>query len=214
MGRRDGVVGSARIDAREQEARPLLWRIDAAQGVVHLGRRRRLEARRSFDSARATAGEIEAELDDPALVADVSCATRPTAPPPPDARRRSPPRPPMADSHAVSATPRRSSRRESRIAPSRASSESASVPWRDTSPRRWRSSASRRARSSRFGRPSRGLARHGRRNGASHATVCARGPRTRVGIPRTRHGVAPPLVDILSLAYTAGERRTDARTVQ
>ena len=60
------ALGRARNDARAQEARALLWRIDAAEGSTHLAQRRRLEARRCFDAARASASEIMSEISDPA----------------------------------------------------------------------------------------------------------------------------------------------------
>ncbi|HLB08147.1 MAG TPA: LuxR C-terminal-related transcriptional regulator, partial [Gemmatimonadaceae bacterium] len=87
LGRWDDAMASlktARRDAREQDARPLVWRIDAAEAVVHLGRRRRLEARRSLDAARATAREIEAELDDATLAAAFRTGVDRLAPAPPE----------------------------------------------------------------------------------------------------------------------------------
>ena len=51
---------------------------------MHLGQRRRLEARRSFDTARAIAREIEAELDEPALVTAFRAGVDRLAPPPPE----------------------------------------------------------------------------------------------------------------------------------
>ena len=62
-------LSAARSEARRQEARPLLWRIDATEGTMQLAQRNRLEARRSFDAARATAADLVASLDEPALVA-------------------------------------------------------------------------------------------------------------------------------------------------
>ena len=54
------ALNEARDEARRQHARPLLWRIEAAHGAVHLGERRRVEAtRQSFDSQR---GGSQAEL--------------------------------------------------------------------------------------------------------------------------------------------------------
>jgi DNA-binding NarL/FixJ family response regulator len=73
----------ARIDARKQHARTLLWRIDAAEGAIHLAARRRLEARRFFDSARSIAAEIVEALDEPALVASFRAGVDRLAPPPP-----------------------------------------------------------------------------------------------------------------------------------
>ena len=75
-------LGMARDEARRQGARPLLVRIDAAQGAVHLGERRRLEARRSFDTARATANEIASALDDSAIAAIFRAGVDLLAPPP------------------------------------------------------------------------------------------------------------------------------------
>ena len=45
----------------------MLWRIEAAAGHVHRLQRRRLEARRSFDAARAIAEELAAKVPDDAL---------------------------------------------------------------------------------------------------------------------------------------------------
>jgi len=58
------ALGTARDHAQRQGARPLLWRIDASQGAVYLGERRRLDARRAFDAARATALDLVADLDE------------------------------------------------------------------------------------------------------------------------------------------------------
>jgi DNA-binding NarL/FixJ family response regulator len=76
-------LGIARDGARRQDARPLLWRIDAVQGAVHLGERRRLEARRSFDDARSAAAALVAGLDETALVAAFRAGVDLLAPPPP-----------------------------------------------------------------------------------------------------------------------------------
>ena len=78
------TLSVARDEARRQDARPLLWRIDAVQGAVHLGERRRLEARRSFDAARSTAAELVSGLDEPALVAHFRAGVDLMAPPPPE----------------------------------------------------------------------------------------------------------------------------------
>lgn len=67
-----------------QEARPLLWRIDAAAGAAYLGERRRREARRAFDAARATATALVTGLDEPALVAAFRAGVDRLAPPPPE----------------------------------------------------------------------------------------------------------------------------------
>ncbi|MEP6620880.1 MAG: AAA family ATPase [bacterium] len=74
---------SGRIEARNQGARPLLWRMDALQGAIHLGARRRLEARRAFDAARTIAAEISADIDDPTLAASFLASVDTAAPPPP-----------------------------------------------------------------------------------------------------------------------------------
>lgn len=76
------AVRLARDDARLQGARPLLWRIDAAEGSMHLARRRRLEARRLFDAARETAAEIGRALDDWALEETFRSGVDRLAPPP------------------------------------------------------------------------------------------------------------------------------------
>jgi len=78
----------ARDQAMKYDARPLLWRIEAVQGAVHLSERRRLDARRSFDSARSIAAELVAELDEPALVAAFRAGVDALAPPPPAATAR------------------------------------------------------------------------------------------------------------------------------
>lgn len=72
---------AARTEARAQDARPLLWRIDAAEGAVQLAQRHRLEARRSFDAARSTAAELVASLDEPALVTAFRTHVDAVAPP-------------------------------------------------------------------------------------------------------------------------------------
>lgn len=77
------ALGIAREAAIRQGARPLLWRIEALCGAVHLGERRRLDARRSFDAARAIADEIVAELDEPDLIASLRAGVDRIAPPPP-----------------------------------------------------------------------------------------------------------------------------------
>ncbi|MEP7381393.1 MAG: AAA family ATPase [Gemmatimonadota bacterium] len=62
------TLGAARREAERQGARPLAWRIEAAQGRVHLGLRRRVEARRAFDAARALAQALAEPLNEPALL--------------------------------------------------------------------------------------------------------------------------------------------------
>jgi DNA-binding CsgD family transcriptional regulator len=78
------ALGTAREEALRQGARALLWRIDAAQGEVHLGERRRLDARRAFDAARATAADLESGLDEPTLMAAFRAGVDLLAPPPPE----------------------------------------------------------------------------------------------------------------------------------
>jgi len=73
----------AREEAQAQSARAILWRIDAAEGALYLVMRRRLEARRSFDAARAAASGIIDALGDPALAALFRAGVDRIAPPPP-----------------------------------------------------------------------------------------------------------------------------------
>lgn len=54
----------ARSWATEQGVFPALWRIEASLGHVHRLQRRRLEARRAFDAARAIADELAAKVPD------------------------------------------------------------------------------------------------------------------------------------------------------
>ncbi len=82
------ALNDARSEARRQHARPLLWRIEAAQGAVHLGERRRIEARQSFDAARETAAELASELEESDLVARFWAGVDRTAPPPPEPTKR------------------------------------------------------------------------------------------------------------------------------
>ena len=58
------MLSLARADAGDQEARSLQWRIEALEGEVQLGQRRRVEARRAFDSARRLATELLTDLED------------------------------------------------------------------------------------------------------------------------------------------------------
>jgi DNA-binding CsgD family transcriptional regulator len=74
---------AARTEAHAQEARPLLWHICAADGAVKLAQRQRLEARRSFDEARARAAELVVELNEPTLVPAFRAHVDTVAPPPP-----------------------------------------------------------------------------------------------------------------------------------
>jgi DNA-binding CsgD family transcriptional regulator len=75
----------ARAEAMAQGARPILWRIEAAWGRLHRSQRRRLEARRAFDAARAIADELAEKIPDEDLRArfiDGLDAVIPSAPPP------------------------------------------------------------------------------------------------------------------------------------
>jgi non-specific serine/threonine protein kinase len=58
------LLERARDGATAQDARPMLWRIEAARGRVFRRERRRLEARRAFDAARAIADELAARISD------------------------------------------------------------------------------------------------------------------------------------------------------
>lgn len=78
------AFGAARDGARRQGARPLCWRVDAAQGAVYLGERRRLDARRAFDAARSTAADLAAGLDEPTLVVAFRAGVDREAPAPPE----------------------------------------------------------------------------------------------------------------------------------
>jgi DNA-binding CsgD family transcriptional regulator/tetratricopeptide (TPR) repeat protein len=76
---------TARADATAQESRPLLWRIAALEGAMHLAQRRRLEARRAFDAARAMASELCNELTrDASLAAAFRAGVDAIAPAPPE----------------------------------------------------------------------------------------------------------------------------------
>jgi DNA-binding CsgD family transcriptional regulator len=79
------VLSRTRAAAAEQEARPLLWRIDALEGELLLRQRRRLDARRAFDRARSNALDLLTRLDDePSLAALFRAAIdalAPAAPP-------------------------------------------------------------------------------------------------------------------------------------
>ena len=58
------TLESARAEATAQSSRPMLWRIEAAVGHVHRLQRKRLEARRAFDAARAIADELAERIPD------------------------------------------------------------------------------------------------------------------------------------------------------
>src|SRR5439155_320894 len=92
LGRWDEAVavsGAAGDGARRQQARGLLWQARAAEGAAHLGARRRREARRAFDAARATALEVVAGGDEPSLRAAFRAGVDRSAParPAPSARQ-------------------------------------------------------------------------------------------------------------------------------
>jgi len=58
------ALDRARSEATHQAARPMLWRVEMAFGHIHRLQRRRLEARRAFDAARAIADELAAKVPD------------------------------------------------------------------------------------------------------------------------------------------------------
>ena len=79
------ALDRARAEATAQGARPLLWRIEAAVGHAHRVQRRRLEARRAFDAARAIADELAVKVPDQDLRAQFESgldALIPSGPPP------------------------------------------------------------------------------------------------------------------------------------
>jgi DNA-binding CsgD family transcriptional regulator len=83
------TLDRAREEAAAQEARPLLWRTELAVGHIHRLQRRRLEARRAFDAARALADELAALVPDETLRArfvDRLGAAIPSTPAPTPAR--------------------------------------------------------------------------------------------------------------------------------
>ena len=60
------TLDETRETARLQKAQPLLWRVELAVGHVHRLQRRRLEARRAFDTAREIADALAAKIPDDA----------------------------------------------------------------------------------------------------------------------------------------------------
>jgi DNA-binding CsgD family transcriptional regulator len=58
------ALETARAEAAQQSAPPLLWRVEAARGHMHRAQRQRLEARRAFDAARAIAEALAAKIPD------------------------------------------------------------------------------------------------------------------------------------------------------
>lgn len=84
------TLEQARAEAAAQDAGPLLWKADAALGHLHRRNRRRIEARRAFDSARANADDLAAKIPDDELRARFLAeldALIPSAPAPSAARR-------------------------------------------------------------------------------------------------------------------------------
>ncbi len=75
-------LGVALVEVRAQKARPLVWRIAAAEGAIQLAQRQRLAARHSFDVARSEAAGLVESLDEPALVAAFRSYVDQVAPPP------------------------------------------------------------------------------------------------------------------------------------
>jgi DNA-binding CsgD family transcriptional regulator len=61
------ALGTAREQAVAQGAQPLVWRVDAALGHAYRLQRKRLEARRAFDAARALAEELASKVPDEEL---------------------------------------------------------------------------------------------------------------------------------------------------
>ena len=58
------TLEGARREAVEQSAQPMRWKVEAALGHVYRLQRRRVEARRAFDTARAIADELAAKIPD------------------------------------------------------------------------------------------------------------------------------------------------------
>jgi DNA-binding CsgD family transcriptional regulator len=58
------ALETARSEALAQHARPILWRIEVAIGHVHRSERRRVDARKAFDAARAIAAELTSTVLD------------------------------------------------------------------------------------------------------------------------------------------------------
>jgi DNA-binding CsgD family transcriptional regulator len=61
------ALDAARAEATAQGAEPLRWRIEAAAGQLHRGRRERLEARRAFATARTIALDLAGSVPDEEL---------------------------------------------------------------------------------------------------------------------------------------------------
>ncbi len=81
------ALGAARRGAAQQGARPLAWRIEGVHGRLLLARRRRVEARRALDAARAMAESLVAPLDEPELLKHFAEGLSGEAPPAPPRTR-------------------------------------------------------------------------------------------------------------------------------
>ncbi len=84
----DRALQRAHEEAVADGARPLLWRIDAAIGVVLRKRRLRVQSRQAFGRARQTAGELAASIADHALRDTFLRAVDVIAPPAPTPSKR------------------------------------------------------------------------------------------------------------------------------
>lgn len=81
------ALGAARRGAGAQGARALEWRIAAAEGRMLLGERRRADARRAFDRARAMAERLVESLPEPELLRHFASGLAREAPPSPPRTR-------------------------------------------------------------------------------------------------------------------------------
>lgn len=61
------VLARARAEAMAQSVKPVVWRVEAALGHVYRLQRRRLDARRAFETARSIADELAATVPDEEL---------------------------------------------------------------------------------------------------------------------------------------------------
>ncbi|MES2306370.1 MAG: AAA family ATPase [Gemmatimonadota bacterium] len=77
------ALDRAHANALAQEARSLLWQIEALRGTLHLERGSRRESRKAFDAARDVAATLLADLDDEALIETFREFVDRLAPPPP-----------------------------------------------------------------------------------------------------------------------------------
>jgi DNA-binding CsgD family transcriptional regulator len=86
----EAALHRAREEALTHDARPLLWRAQAATGQLRRRQRRHAEARQAFDEARATAGALASRIADAELrqtferVVEILAPARPS----PTARQR------------------------------------------------------------------------------------------------------------------------------